>query len=760
MGIKYFWKYLTTLNVVKEKLESVDSKLLFGVTGNAAPKDLDIVVSGDSDVFCYKNVKTMVRPTCHRGQYVFDVLDKSLALWKMKLSADDLVVLAVVSGNDYESNIPGKAIMTNVKIFQKIKEKEDFSKEGWVTLVRPSHATLCLPEHDERPTYLKPPSRDKNTPMKRKADEGGTNIPGWPEQESKDSLGGLKIREKLAYISYASSLGLYQPTNSCLKRPAVSLVTNVNEESDNSPPKADFASTVQYPIPAPSRSPSELLQLIKSSSLHTLPPSQIYSTIRPLLISNPHILASRELVSVMQAMTSHLHPYHNPSNPTISNQLMTLFRMIKKNGFNPPSDAYTALVTGLSHSPHQVLKVLVHVSRNRELCSEPFYKAVLQAVVDNRIKASIPLLSNVAKSVWQAMKDYNIHPSFDTCILSLKAFGRIEDSDCVNSAYFYIMSRAIVDSGVWNALVEAFARVGLASRARTTMEYMEQKLNVEVQRSAWQALIEAHSRSGDVEAIIHLHSHFPPESYNKTIVKCLVNAYAQLGKESEVSKIYDQVHTILSSNNTKQLNHRIHECFVSAYSDLGNLNQAMKAFNTYINPHNDLVGPGVEYAIIPDRWLLAKLCFALGKSHATELIQDIFSKYITTRDNIKSYIRSGHSHDDAFGACISQVRRGWMMVVPSNDMGEGANKVMELEELIQNVSRKDVWDEIYTELYPIKPQTSSATTDKKPKYVHAVIKETDVREVDVARDLDSHGRLKGEKNGGDSKRKSGRNINV
>ncbi|TPX49093.1 hypothetical protein SeLEV6574_g01680 [Synchytrium endobioticum] len=28
-------------------------------------------------------------------------------------------------------------------------------------------------EHDERPTYLKPPSKDKNTPMKRKADEGG-----------------------------------------------------------------------------------------------------------------------------------------------------------------------------------------------------------------------------------------------------------------------------------------------------------------------------------------------------------------------------------------------------------------------------------------------------------------------------------------------------------------------------------------------------------------------------------------------------------
>ncbi|TPX44030.1 hypothetical protein SeMB42_g03793 [Synchytrium endobioticum] len=71
----------------------------------------------------------MVSPTRHRGQYVFNVLGKSLALRKMKLSADDLVVLAVVSGNDYASNIPGKAMVTNVNIFQKIMEKGDFSKE-------------------------------------------------------------------------------------------------------------------------------------------------------------------------------------------------------------------------------------------------------------------------------------------------------------------------------------------------------------------------------------------------------------------------------------------------------------------------------------------------------------------------------------------------------------------------------------------------------------------------------------------------------
>ncbi|TPX36436.1 hypothetical protein SeLEV6574_g08049, partial [Synchytrium endobioticum] len=84
--------------------------------------DTGIIVSKDSEIVCYKSVKTMVRPTRYRGQYVFNVLDKSLALRKLSHYADDLVVLAVVSGNDYESNIPGKAIVTNVRIFQKIKE--------------------------------------------------------------------------------------------------------------------------------------------------------------------------------------------------------------------------------------------------------------------------------------------------------------------------------------------------------------------------------------------------------------------------------------------------------------------------------------------------------------------------------------------------------------------------------------------------------------------------------------------------------------
>ncbi|TPX48911.1 hypothetical protein SeLEV6574_g01765 [Synchytrium endobioticum] len=76
----------------------------------------------------------MVRPTRHRGQYVFNVLDKSLALRKMRLNADDLVVLAVVSGNDYESNIPDRNFDVAKGVFLSFDEGEvldlpDRSKE-------------------------------------------------------------------------------------------------------------------------------------------------------------------------------------------------------------------------------------------------------------------------------------------------------------------------------------------------------------------------------------------------------------------------------------------------------------------------------------------------------------------------------------------------------------------------------------------------------------------------------------------------------
>ncbi|TPX49670.1 hypothetical protein SeLEV6574_g01308, partial [Synchytrium endobioticum] len=61
-------------------------------------------------------------------------------------------------------------------------------------------------EHDERPTYLKPPSKDKNTPMKRKADEGGAD----GDEEYADS----KIAISMPFLSSSPSNKKYEPLQS------------------------------------------------------------------------------------------------------------------------------------------------------------------------------------------------------------------------------------------------------------------------------------------------------------------------------------------------------------------------------------------------------------------------------------------------------------------------------------------------------------------------------------------------------------------
>ncbi|TPX44624.1 hypothetical protein SeLEV6574_g04393 [Synchytrium endobioticum] len=50
--------------------------------------------------------------------------DKKKAIHKMGLCEESWPVLAIVSGNDYDTNIPGKGVMTNAKILKKIKDEE------------------------------------------------------------------------------------------------------------------------------------------------------------------------------------------------------------------------------------------------------------------------------------------------------------------------------------------------------------------------------------------------------------------------------------------------------------------------------------------------------------------------------------------------------------------------------------------------------------------------------------------------------------
>ncbi|TPX30234.1 hypothetical protein SeMB42_g07950, partial [Synchytrium endobioticum] len=58
-------------------------------------------------------------------------------------------------------------------------------------------------EHDERPTYLKPPSKDKNAPMKRKADEGGAMRQCWQLIRHKVSVPCLsKLQQKKCRKSF------------------------------------------------------------------------------------------------------------------------------------------------------------------------------------------------------------------------------------------------------------------------------------------------------------------------------------------------------------------------------------------------------------------------------------------------------------------------------------------------------------------------------------------------------------------------------
>ncbi|TPX40187.1 hypothetical protein SeMB42_g06106 [Synchytrium endobioticum] len=80
-------------------------------------------------------------------------------------------------------------------------------------------------EHDERPTYLKPPSKDKNTPMKRKADEGGAvDMEGITEQAVLAAqMGAVATSEmvvanmgRASYIGSQSMLGVCDPGAACV----------------------------------------------------------------------------------------------------------------------------------------------------------------------------------------------------------------------------------------------------------------------------------------------------------------------------------------------------------------------------------------------------------------------------------------------------------------------------------------------------------------------------------------------------------------
>lgn len=76
----------------------------------------DAVLSGDSDLLFYKTVPLVWRPVGSYRSRRFVPFKKDAVLEVLGLSPVQLTALAILSGNDYASNVPHLAISTNRKI--------------------------------------------------------------------------------------------------------------------------------------------------------------------------------------------------------------------------------------------------------------------------------------------------------------------------------------------------------------------------------------------------------------------------------------------------------------------------------------------------------------------------------------------------------------------------------------------------------------------------------------------------------------------
>jgi len=86
--------------------------------------DPGIVISGDSDLLCHRNVKICARPkSSYQKQLLFDVVERHHVLKRLRLSHENqLVTLAIVCGNDYSKNPFGIGLKRSLKIIRKIKK--------------------------------------------------------------------------------------------------------------------------------------------------------------------------------------------------------------------------------------------------------------------------------------------------------------------------------------------------------------------------------------------------------------------------------------------------------------------------------------------------------------------------------------------------------------------------------------------------------------------------------------------------------------
>ncbi|KAI3632336.1 hypothetical protein MIR68_009442 [Amoeboaphelidium protococcarum] len=79
-----------------------------------------VAISFDSDLFMHKNIKVATKPTFKSGLMKYLVMERSAVCSKLKISNDQWVSLAIVSGNDYSDNVYGFGFGKNLNIIRSI----------------------------------------------------------------------------------------------------------------------------------------------------------------------------------------------------------------------------------------------------------------------------------------------------------------------------------------------------------------------------------------------------------------------------------------------------------------------------------------------------------------------------------------------------------------------------------------------------------------------------------------------------------------
>lgn len=84
----------------------------------------DIVVSTDSDFLVYTSIETLYRPTGRGQRRQYLVYDKSSVLATLCLTPKQILLLGIVSRNDYGRNIATLGIATNYELVKAIPDQE------------------------------------------------------------------------------------------------------------------------------------------------------------------------------------------------------------------------------------------------------------------------------------------------------------------------------------------------------------------------------------------------------------------------------------------------------------------------------------------------------------------------------------------------------------------------------------------------------------------------------------------------------------